>query len=609
MTTICLNMIVKNESRVIARCLRSVRHLIDCYVIVDTGSTDDTKEIIERELEGVPGEVYDRPWVDFGHNRSEAIQLAAGRSEYLLVVDADDEIRGPKPEGLNHDCYSLMVHEAGGLQYERAHIFRNDATFHYVGVLHEYLDCTRKVGFKGSFYHGLKYVRHPDGSRWGDGGPKALREKFLRDANVLQQALASDPTNERYQFYLGQSLRDAGELRSAINAFYKRTTMKKSNEQERWYALYQVAHLQLQLDENEAEIIDAFLRAFEERPTRIEPMYELAKYLQRPGIDRHQLCYHLLKPLVDTPLPNDRMFVDVPVYAWGLKDLLAVSAHHVGDHDGARKLNEEMLISGQVPAEELPRIAQNLAGCARSPEQAFAPMRLEKNHLAMDSFFGDFFGRLREAIAPGGSEFGLGLSLFSLAVSIRAESIVEIGRFKGFSTFAFAAALKFLTENSWEETPGAKQRPNVDYERLERVGGVRKVYSIDPYPTPEAAEIIEANGLRKYVTFFDRRSDEVDQKDMLRAPDIIFIDGDHSRDGCMDDVKRYVPMLRPGGYFILHDYFGWFDAARKNNSPIKKVADELISQEPSLEHLLMDTGYMSFIIFRKKPHTLEERTP
>ncbi len=85
MTTICLNMIVKNEERVLGRCLSSVKRLIDYYVIVDTGSTDKTKEVIAKELEGIPGEVHDRPWVNFGHNRTEAIKLAVGKADYLMV--------------------------------------------------------------------------------------------------------------------------------------------------------------------------------------------------------------------------------------------------------------------------------------------------------------------------------------------------------------------------------------------------------------------------------------------------------------------------------------------------------------------------------------------
>ena len=75
---ITLVMIVRNESKVIERCLESVRPLLSGWVIVDTGSTDDTIEKIQRSLSDIPGELHHREWVDFGHNRNEALELARG---------------------------------------------------------------------------------------------------------------------------------------------------------------------------------------------------------------------------------------------------------------------------------------------------------------------------------------------------------------------------------------------------------------------------------------------------------------------------------------------------------------------------------------------------
>ncbi|WP_338400139.1 glycosyltransferase [Streptomyces graminilatus] len=91
--TLCLCMIVKNEAQVIERCLSSVRHLIDHWVISDTGSTDGTQELIRKTLDGIPGELHEEPWVDFGHNRTANIQRARGKADYLLTLDADHVMR------------------------------------------------------------------------------------------------------------------------------------------------------------------------------------------------------------------------------------------------------------------------------------------------------------------------------------------------------------------------------------------------------------------------------------------------------------------------------------------------------------------------------------
>ena len=82
-------MIVKNESKIIERCLKSVYHLIDTWCIVDTGSTDGTQDIIKEFLKDKPGELIERPWVNFGHNRNEALSLARRWGEWILLTDAD----------------------------------------------------------------------------------------------------------------------------------------------------------------------------------------------------------------------------------------------------------------------------------------------------------------------------------------------------------------------------------------------------------------------------------------------------------------------------------------------------------------------------------------
>ena len=70
-------------------CIASCRDFIDYWVICDTGSTDGTQDLIRRELAGIPGELHERPWVDFGHNRTEVMELARGKADYLLLLDAD----------------------------------------------------------------------------------------------------------------------------------------------------------------------------------------------------------------------------------------------------------------------------------------------------------------------------------------------------------------------------------------------------------------------------------------------------------------------------------------------------------------------------------------
>lgn len=101
MKKICLTMIVKNESKIISKCFDSVVQYIDYWVICDTGSTDNTQTIIRDYFKnhGIPGELHETPWKNFGYNRSKAFVLAQlallqYHFDYYFVMDADDQLIG-----------------------------------------------------------------------------------------------------------------------------------------------------------------------------------------------------------------------------------------------------------------------------------------------------------------------------------------------------------------------------------------------------------------------------------------------------------------------------------------------------------------------------------
>jgi len=95
---LCLNMIVKDESHIIVDTLKKLLNKIkfDYWVISDTGSTDNTKELIVDffKKHNIKGELFEDKWEDFGYNRSKALEHAYNKSKYVLIFDADDEIIG-----------------------------------------------------------------------------------------------------------------------------------------------------------------------------------------------------------------------------------------------------------------------------------------------------------------------------------------------------------------------------------------------------------------------------------------------------------------------------------------------------------------------------------
>ena len=88
--SLCLNMIVKNESKIILRLLQSVLSIIDTYIICDTGSTDNTPEIITNffNTHNIKGEVIYQPFKNFGYNRTYAFNYAKQTYQHYISLNS-----------------------------------------------------------------------------------------------------------------------------------------------------------------------------------------------------------------------------------------------------------------------------------------------------------------------------------------------------------------------------------------------------------------------------------------------------------------------------------------------------------------------------------------
>ena len=142
---ICLSMIVRNEAHIVGEVLDAVAPYITSWVIVDTGSDDGTQDMIRSHMAdlGIRGDLYERPWGNFGHNRSEALALAQGHGDYILMIDADDLVVGtPDLARLDADVYQVRYRRsAHGSTFWRRQLFRDGLGWRYEGVVHEYPAC------------------------------------------------------------------------------------------------------------------------------------------------------------------------------------------------------------------------------------------------------------------------------------------------------------------------------------------------------------------------------------------------------------------------------------------------------------------------------------
>ena len=382
--TITLCMIVKDESHIIKECLESILPFIDRYDITDTGSTDGTPDLIKEFMDeyGVPGEVYLSDWKGFGKSRTESLENCHGKSTYAWVIDADDKIDGDfkYPVVMDQDSYSLRLGRPDFSWY-RNQIFRNDnpdRMWEYTGVLHEYAQLkdvhpseTKVSKLDGSNYYVLARTL---GARNVGIDPV---EKYSRDADVLYSALTNEedpnyePTNVRYQFYLAQSYFDSQQWDNAAEAYQKRIDMG-GWEEEIWFAYYRLAIILAIKQRPWIEVKEAYLDAWNYRPSRAEPLYEISRVYR--SMEKPRLSYLYAKQGCEIQYPHqDILFIGQDVYDWKMLDEFSSTAFYAADYNNGYQA-AQMLINklNIIPEEHHKRIKDNFTAYKQQLEAMYA---------------------------------------------------------------------------------------------------------------------------------------------------------------------------------------------------------------------------------------------
>ena len=336
MKTICLVMIVRNEAGVIRRCLESIKPVINHWIICDTGSTDNTPEIIRETLAGIPGTLHREQWIDFGHNRTQAVKLAKGKADYHLLLDADMtlNVAGEFRDKLMADAFYLR-HE-GSFEYWVERLVSDRHDWRFVGPTHEYI-WSDTAKSKAKLFE-LR-VNH-----FEDGGARA--DKYQRDIQLLKRGLEQEPENSRYLFYLAQSYRDIGNSPQAIEWYEKRATMGGWDE-EVWYSLYQVARLQHRLGYAWPLFLAAYLRAYEFRPTRLEPIFHVAKFYREN--EQYRIGHLFARAVNETRYPDDLLFIEKSIYDYELWQEYARCCERLGKREETIRAIDRVLACSHAP--------------------------------------------------------------------------------------------------------------------------------------------------------------------------------------------------------------------------------------------------------------------
>lgn len=363
---ICLVMIVRDEEDTIEKCIDSVAPYISYWVIVDTGSVDSTKEKVHEVMgkHNIPGELHESEWVDFAHNRTESLELSKGKGDWRFIMDADDTFTSfvdnpfASLDG-KHDAYHLDI-AYGAINYKRVFLMKSDQDWVFEGKRHNYPVLKSKQASVG-LLHDCQINAATSAEKRAD----SVEEKYSNDAKILLSEHKKNPSDTRTIFYLAQSYRDAGKIKSAINWYKKRAEMGGWAE-EVYYSLLQVAELSHRDGRKKEDVLELYRRAWESRPGRLEAVYSIMRILHTDGRDFLAFTYGMMayNYMIQQDLgSNDFLFVHRDVHKWMFIDELSLAAFRNGQAQLSKNLIDALIASKNwmfVSQENKARILKNL---------------------------------------------------------------------------------------------------------------------------------------------------------------------------------------------------------------------------------------------------------
>ncbi len=334
MVSISLCMIVKDEEEVLARCLESVRDLVEEIIVVDTGSSDRTAEIARRYTP----HVLSFPWIDdFSAARNFA--FSQGTSDYLMWLDADDVVldkdrtafRALK-ETLAPDVdvvmmkYNLAFDAAGEPTFSnyRERLVRKDAKLRWTGPVHEVLPIVGKV----------IYVPHVAVTH-----RKLKPSDPMRNLNIMEKYIAAGgKLDPRQTFYYARELSDNRRNEQAIEVFEGFLDSGQGWVENQIEACRGLALCYFRLSQNEKGL-DALLKSLRYDTPRAELCCDLGGYfLERNRLPQAVFWYEQARGI--KPMPERGGFLLLDCYGYLPCIQLCLCYHRMGLEEKAVEMNE-----------------------------------------------------------------------------------------------------------------------------------------------------------------------------------------------------------------------------------------------------------------------------
>jgi len=380
-----LTQIMKNESHVAHRMLNSIKSIIDGVVVIDTGSTDDSINIVRKwgEDNNIETHVIERPFDNFENSRNESFNKAReiflskndGHTYYNFWLDFDEQIEiDPKfdKQKLDKDLYMFNTY-IGSMKYTRNELCRLDKAFRFYGPVHEFIVCDDK-NITSGLMDGLTVHVKMDGGSWQANIPA----KYLSHAHVLEKYINESRQDPRWIFYTAQSYHDSAcvqdnkdendeRLRRSMKFYKERVNRPDGYPEEIFYAQYRIGTIMRAMEEPWNLTLNELLKAYSFDPLRGESIKAIIDYYLAVGEYHNAYLFSSFGKKNfhgKNPYPTRLLFVDETLYIWKFLEAHAATCFYTGRKDEAKQTFQEMVkLSKEQPQyftpEDLQKIQMN----------------------------------------------------------------------------------------------------------------------------------------------------------------------------------------------------------------------------------------------------------